>query len=71
MSVEQRQALIRKIEEIRGSSVICFLTSLRPNAGGQIAEDCVRVFFDHLLRLPARPVKKLDIFLCSNGGASV
>src|SRR5207245_1573237 len=49
--------------------VICFLTSLRPNVSSQIAEDSVRVFFDHLALLPARPVEKLDIFLCSNGGS--
>jgi hypothetical protein len=38
---------------------------------GQIAQDNVRVFFEHLLLLPERPVKRLDIFLCSNGGDSV
>jgi len=32
----------------RGSNVICFLTSLRPNVPGIIADDSVRVFFDHL-----------------------
>jgi len=25
------------------------------------------VFFDHLLKMPKRPIPKLDIFLCSNG----
>jgi hypothetical protein len=70
VSAQKRQALIRRIEDIRGSSVICYLTSFRQNAGGQIAEDAVRVFFDHLLKLPSRPVAKLDVFLCSNGGAS-
>ncbi len=29
----------------------------------------VRVMCDHLLRLPARPIEKLDIFLVSNGGS--
>ena len=61
--------LIKRIEEIRGSKVICFLTSLRPNVPSQISDDSVRVFFDHLLLLEKRPVKKLDIFLCSNGGS--
>jgi len=69
MAVDQRRALIRRIEEIRGSSVMCFLTSLRPNVPGQIGEDAVRVFFDHLGHLPERPVDRLDLFLCSNGGA--
>ena len=35
-----------------------------------MADDAVRVFFDHLLKLGKRPVRKLDIFLCSNGGSS-
>jgi len=34
-----------------------------------MADDSVRVIFDHLLKLPSRPVPKLDIFLCSNGGS--
>lgn len=69
MSLERRIELIRRIEELRGSKVICYLTSLRPNVVGQMAEDAVRVFFEHLLLLPSRPAEKLDIFLCSNGGS--
>jgi hypothetical protein len=69
MGVQERSALIKRIEELRGSSVVCFLTSLRPNVPSAIADDSVRVFFDHLLLLPSRPVEKLDIFLCSNGGS--
>lgn len=68
MALEDRIALIKCIEEIRGSTVICYLTSLRPNISSQISQDAVRVFFDHLMQLPSRPVDKLDIFLCSNGG---
>lgn len=34
-----------------------------------MADDAVRVFFDHLLLLPTKPMEKLDIFLCSNGGS--
>jgi hypothetical protein len=69
MSRLDRVKLIRQIEGIRGSTVICYLTSLRPNVPSQMSDDAVRVTFDHLLRLPARPVRKLDIFLCSNGGS--
>ncbi len=36
-----------------------------------MAQDQVRVFFEHLLLLPSRPVEKLDVFLVSNGGDSV
>lgn len=69
MGLPERIALIKKIEELRNSKVICYLTSLRPNVVGNIADDAVRVIFDHLLLMPARPVEKLDVFLCSNGGA--
>ncbi len=68
----RRCSLIRRIEELRSSRVICFLTTLRPNVAGQIAEESVRVFLDHLEALkksvPGRN-GKLDIFLCSNGGS--
>lgn len=68
MPYTQRIPLIQSIERIRGSTLICYLTSLRPGVPSQMAEDQVRVFFDHLSELPQRPVEKLDVFLCSNGG---
>ena len=51
MGFEQRIKLIEKIEQLRQSRVICYLTSVRPNIGVQMADDAVRVFFDHLLLL--------------------
>jgi ClpP class serine protease len=69
MPFSSRIKLIEEIENLRQSKVICFLTSLRPNVQAQISEDAIRVLFDHLLLLPERPVKKIDLFLCSNGGA--
>lgn len=69
MAFAERLTLIKKLEQLRGSKVICYLTSLRPNVSAQMAEDAVRVFFDHLATLPNRKVEKLDIFLCSNGGS--
>ena len=68
MGLSERITLIKKIEELRNSKVICYLTSLRQNVVGNIADDAVRVIFDHLLLMPSRPVEKLDVFLCSNGG---
>jgi hypothetical protein len=66
-----RGDLIKSIEALRGSNVICYLTSLRENVPAAIAAEHVRVFFDHLLLLPKRPVDKLDLFIVSNGGDSV
>jgi hypothetical protein len=62
---------IRYIEEIRNSSVICLLTTLRQGVQGAIADDQVRVIFDHLLSMPKRPISNLDLFLVSNGGNGV
>jgi hypothetical protein len=71
MAYEQRLKLIKQIEELRGSKVVSYLTSLRPNLGAVMADDGVRVFFDHLLLLPSRPTKQLDIFLCRMEGAAL
>src|SRR5262245_56037166 len=71
MAFADRLPLIKKIEELRGSTVICYLTSLRPGVPGQMDDDAVRELFDQLLGFPERPVEKLDLFLCSNGGDSV
>jgi Serine dehydrogenase proteinase len=69
MAFADRITLIKEIEKLRKSKVICFLTSIRPNLNAQISEDVVRVFFDHMLLL-SRPVEKIDVFICSNGGSS-
>jgi hypothetical protein len=34
-----------------------------------MADDQVRVIFDHLLLLPKRPAEQLDLFIASNGGS--
>ena len=71
MSLPERVAIIKAIEKMRGSTVICYLTSLRQNVKAQMAEDAIRVFCDHLLALPFSPrPEKIDLFLCSNGGQS-
>jgi len=62
------QNLIAQIEKMRGSKVICFLTTLRPGVQGPIADDQVRVIFDHLLNMGDEKVERLDLFLVSNGG---
>lgn len=69
MSYKERLPLIKEIETIRNSKVLCYLTSVRPNINANMADDAVREMFDHLLLLPERPVQRLDVFLCSNGGS--
>ena len=69
MPKPSRVDIIKQIETLRGSTVLTFLTSLRPNVLTQMADDAVRICFDHLLLFPERPVEKLDVYLCSNGGS--
>ena len=69
MAYADRLKLIKKIEALRDSKVVCYLTSLRQNVNAQMSEDAVRVMFDQMSQLPKRPIKKLDIFLSSNGGS--
>lgn len=68
---DPRANLITQIEQMRDSLVICLLTTLRPGVQGAIADDQVRVMFDHLLEIVERPIPKLDLFLVSNGGSGV
>jgi hypothetical protein len=42
MSRVDRLKVIKQIEEIRGSTVLCYLTSLRPNVLAQMSDDAVR-----------------------------
>lgn len=71
MGYQERLPLINRIEDSRGSKVICYLTSLRPGVPGQMSTDAVREFCEHLLKFEKPPIEKLDLFLCSNGGDSV
>jgi len=71
MAFADRLPLIKKLEDLRQSKVLCYLTSLRPGAPGQMADDAIRELLDQLLALPVKPVERLDLFLCSNGGDSV
>jgi hypothetical protein len=71
VSFKTRIPIIEKIESLRGSKVICYVTSLRPNAVGLMADDSAREFIEHLQRLPQQPIEKLDLFLASNGGDGV
>ena len=67
----KRQQLIRKIEKVRNSKVLCYLTSMRQGVPAQMSEDAVRQMMDYLLPIKKRPIDRLDFFLCSNGGNSV
>jgi len=70
VSREYRMGLIDKIEELRGSNVLVYLTGDRQPIGSRIAEDAVRPLYKHLLASSqaATGRHKVDLFLYSRGG---
>jgi hypothetical protein len=60
------QELIKKIQEIRGSKVLAYITGDRQPIGSMIAEDAVRPLYEHLLAIGKQ--EKIDLFLYSRGG---
>jgi ClpP class serine protease len=67
-----RVPLIKKIQDLRGTSVIAYVTNTRQNLEVHMALDVVRYVYDHLEAIAkqhrgtAKP--KIDLFLHSNGG---
>lgn len=70
MGREERQALIREIEELRDSRVLVYFAGDRPLAGTQIADDVVRPMYDHLQNIDkiSSSPRRLDLYLYSVGG---
>ena len=69
MPKPERLALIKKIEEIRGSRLITYVTSTRQNLEVPMAMDSIRKIYDHLKPIStAKRESKIDLFLYSNGG---
>lgn len=67
-----RVGLIKEIQGLRKSFVICYVTNTRPNLEVHMALDVVRHVYDHLEKIrvahtgTGRP--RIDLFLHSNGG---
>lgn len=66
MAREQRRELIERLEQKRGSKVLCILTSDRNNAQGIIAKDFIPVAYNHLREFGS--LTRLDVFLFTLGG---
>jgi Serine dehydrogenase proteinase len=64
---DDRRALIERIEELRSSRVLAYVTSDRQPAPGQIGDDAVRPMYDHLRAMGH--VDRLDLLIYSRGGA--
>lgn len=67
MSIEERRAVYRRIEELRGRPLIVYVTSTRPNATTNIAADAVREFIDQIDAIPADSTE-VDVLIHSMGG---
>src|SRR6266404_4100684 len=66
MASEQRKALIAALEQLRGSRVICCITSNRVNAPGMVAKDFIPIFYNHLRTF--NDLKRVDLFIFTTGG---
>jgi len=66
MGREERLCLIQRIQEIRHSNVICYVTGDRENVSTRIAPDVIRVFYRHLEAMGA--CERIDLFLYTRGG---
>jgi hypothetical protein len=63
---EQRKDIIAQIEEGRGSRLICYVTSDRPNATAILAKDVIPLFYNQLMQWGK--IKKLDVLVFTTGG---
>lgn len=67
MSYQERAELYKKIEAERGRPLIAYVTSIRPNAGGQIAQDVLSELIRQVNQIPSEQ-REVDVLLVSNGG---
>jgi hypothetical protein len=67
MPRDSRKSLIERIEEIRESRVVVYVTGDRQPATAQLGDDAVRPLYDHLRAIGHVP--RLDLFIYSRGGA--
>jgi hypothetical protein len=67
MSYSDRRSLYQQIEQERGFPLITFVTSLRPNAAGQIALDVIPEIIRQIQAIP-EAAAEADLLIVSNGG---
>ena len=73
MTKEKRFTLIKELQKARsGRHLIAYVTSSKTNMGAQMADDAIRVIYDHLTHIKSKPENtKIDLFLYSYGGDAV
>ncbi|MGI0085916.1 MAG: SDH family Clp fold serine proteinase, partial [Nitrososphaerales archaeon] len=65
----ERVEVIRQIEAYRKSRVISFVLGDRPNLVTAIADDAVRVIYNHLETIGK--TEQVDVFIYTRGGVGV
>jgi hypothetical protein len=66
MTREERLELIETIQVKRESTIICYILGDRPNFETSIADDAVRILYDHLQSIGKQ--KRIELFLYARGG---
>jgi len=66
MTREERYKIIESIQKKRESTLICYILGDRPNFTTSIADDAIRVLYDHLVRIGKQ--KQIDLLLYARGG---
>ncbi len=65
MARSERIDLIKEIQAKRGSKLLCYLTSDRPNLGAPFAKDVLPIFSEHL---DNTTYEKIDVLMFTLGG---
>jgi hypothetical protein len=68
---EVRKEIIEELQKKRSSMVISYIVSTRQGVNFQIADDAIRVIYDHLKKIDIKSGGKIDLFLHSFGGVGV
>lgn len=68
----ERSAKLVALEALRNSRLITLVTSVRQGINASLADEQVRVIYDHLLLIRGKEkvIPRLDLFIVSNGGDS-
>jgi hypothetical protein len=69
MGKEERRALIREIEGLTNSRLICYITGDRRGLETRIAGDTIPLIYDHLRGIGSVP--RINVFIYTTGGDSL
>ena len=67
MAFNDRVSIYKRIEKLRGRPLLCYVTSNRQNAAGQMAQDVIPQFARQLLEIKGKH-EGVDLLIVSTGG---